>query len=122
MQILILFLIEQDRFKSSFNPYISVLPTYFTHFLYWSEEEICCLPEPKLKAAKTLFSKLKRQMEDLNSLIDAVSSTFKPISWHEYKWAWCCVNTRFVFATYFTTCFERVLFHKYLYTVFDSNI
>ena len=117
-----LFLVEQDRFESSFNPYISVLPTSFTHFLYWSEEEICCLPEPKLQAAKTLFSKLKSQMEDLNSLIDAVNSMFKPISWHEYKWAWCCVNTRFVFATYFTTCFERVLFHKYSYTVFDSHI
>lgn len=98
MQILMLFLIERNRFKSSFNPYISVLPTSFTHFLYWSEEEICCLPEPKLQAAKSLLSKLERQMENLNYLIAAVSSTFKPISWHEYKWAWCCVNTRFVFA------------------------
>jgi len=97
MQILMLFLIEQYRNTSSFKMYISVLPTSFTHFLYWSEEEICCMPDQKLYAAKQLRSKLELQMNELNKLIDVVGM-FDPISWQEYKWAWCCVNTRCVYS------------------------
>ena len=115
LQALCIFLIEEKRklfsdmfrmTKGEWAPYLAVLPREFTHFLYWDVKTLSLLPLCLYTRANAVVEDVKRQWVSVNELILAsckdksrlnngsLSPYSDGISWKEYRWSWCCVNTR----------------------------
>ncbi|CAK8671033.1 unnamed protein product [Clavelina lepadiformis] len=122
---LCLFLIEERRKLNSaekgsnvpigkWDKYVKVLPDHFTHPVCWNSDVLCLLPPDLLRKVVSTRSKVEGQVKLINKLICMAAKhkllqklcgrdgTFgllqEEISVEEYKWAWCCVNTRCVYS------------------------
>nr|XP_002130734.1 SET domain-containing protein 4 [Ciona intestinalis] len=111
IQILCIFLIEEKRKlgknkpSSTWGYYVKVLPQTFTHPLYWEMEEIHTLPKQLQICVNKTIDCVKQQFKELNEMIKKLKlgsdlNYHEEISWIEYRWAWCCVNTRCVYSTH----------------------
>jgi len=110
-QIISLFLIDKSRYlnnkcmlkSNGFEPYLRMLPSTFSHILYWTKDEIKCLPEKEVERVEKTHQIVRNQLKAINQLLGKIKDPqsqflFEQISWEEYRWAWCCVTTRCVFS------------------------
>ncbi|XP_002130734.2 SET domain-containing protein 4 [Ciona intestinalis] len=111
IQVLCIFLIEEKRKldknkpNSTWGYYVKVLPQTFTHPLYWEMEELHTLPKQLQICVNKTIDCVKQQFKELNEMIKKLKlgsdlNFHEEISWIEYRWAWCCVNTRCVYSTH----------------------
>jgi len=116
-QLMCLYLIEEKRYAkdpssvqrpNGLGPFISTLPVSFTHTFYWSAEELMCLPREERRKIVKIHKTVVNQFKALNKMllmfrqetIGGESFLFKDAEWSEYRWAWCCINTRCVFSNH----------------------
>lgn len=103
MQILCVFLLEEkwkadENIESDWQPYFYSLPEKFSHHLFWNNRLLEHLPDKIY--SKTLLQKAQvlEQFTEVQMMFSQGSIVNKNMSFSEYCWAWCCVNSRCVYS------------------------
>ncbi|XP_078088013.1 SET domain-containing protein 4-like [Mustelus asterias] len=104
LQALCTFLISERHFgsRSSWKPYIDVLPKTYTCPIYLAEEVINLFPSPLVKRVQ----QQKTAVQELYLTLQCFFSSLQPLfsqpvesvfTYDAFCWAWCSVNTRTVY-------------------------
>ncbi|XP_038657513.1 SET domain-containing protein 4 isoform X2 [Scyliorhinus canicula] len=104
LQALCTFLISERHFgsRSSWKPYIDVLPKTYTCPVYLAEEVISLFPCPLVKR----IQQQKSEVQELYLTSQCFFSSLQPLfsqptesvfTYHAFRWAWCSINTRTVY-------------------------